>query len=137
MRAVIAGADASDVVLDAIEGRAVGTSVRPRPERLSSRKLWIAFALGAAGRIVVDDGAQRALCSDHRSLLPAGVREVEGAFDAEDAVEIVDLEKRPFAKGLVRYSAATLRTVAGRRTADLADGLPHEVVHRDDLVVLP
>jgi glutamate 5-kinase len=137
VRAVIAAADAPAVISDAIEGRAVGTAFLPRTERLSSRKLWIAFALGASGRIVVDDGARRALCTDHRSLLPAGVRGVEGSFDADDAVEIVDAAGTPFAKGLVRYPAGVLRDVAGRRTSDLAEGLPHEVVHRDDLVVLP
>jgi glutamate 5-kinase len=137
VRAVIAAADAPDVITDAIAGRAVGTSFRARTARLSSRKLWIAFALNPAGRVIVDDGARRALCSDHRSLLPAGVRGVEGAFDADDAVEIVDAAGVPFAKGLVRYPAAVLRAVAGRQTSELEDGLPHEVVHRDDLVVLP
>jgi len=137
VRVVIAAAEAPGVVEAAIEGRPVGTSVRPRAHRLPSRKLWIAFARGAAGRIVVDDGARRALCTDNRSLLPAGVRGVEGVFDAEDAVEIVDGHGAVFAKGLVRYSAAGLRSVAGARTAELAEGLPHEVVHRDDLVVLP
>jgi glutamate 5-kinase len=137
VRVVIAGADVPDVILDAIDGRAVGTVVRPKPERLPSRKLWIAFACDAAGSIVVDDGARRALCAENRSLLPAGVREVSGGFDVDDAVEIVGVDGKPFAKGLVRYSAASLRTVAGRRTTELADGLSHEVVHRDDLVVLP
>ena len=65
------------------------------------------------------------------------MREVSGGFDVDDAVEIVGVDGKPFAKGLVRYSAASLRTVAGRRTTELADGLSHEVVHRDDLVVLP
>src|SRR6059058_3922719 len=102
VRAVIAAADAPDVVRDAVAGRAVGTVVLPRPVRLASRKLWIAFARGAAGRVVVDDGARRALCSDNRSLLPAGVRSVEGVFEADDAVEIVDAGGEPFAKGLVR-----------------------------------
>ncbi len=137
VRAVIAAADAPGVVSDAIAGRAVGTAFPPRAERLSSRKLWIAFALGASGRIVVDAGARRALCADQRSLLPAGVRGVEGSFDVDDAVEIIDDDGVPFAKGLVRYSSGGLREVAGRRTSELADGLPHEVVHRDDLVVLP
>jgi glutamate 5-kinase len=137
VRAVIAGAEVDDVVLDAIEAKVVGTVVHPRAERLSSRKLWIAFARGAVGRIVVDDGARRALCSDHRSLLPAGVRAVEGTFEPDDAVEIVDLAGVPFAKGLVRYSAAQLQAAAGSQTVDLPDALPHEVVHRDDLVVLP
>ena len=137
VHAVIAGADVPNVILDTIEGRAVGTVRPPEPQRLPSRKLWIAFACGAAGRIVVDDGARRALCTDNRSLLPAGVHEVEGAFDVDDAVEIVGVDGMPFAKGLVRYSAASLRSVAGRKTTELGDGLPHEVVHRDDLVVLP
>jgi glutamate 5-kinase len=137
VRAVIAGAGEPDVITNAIEGRAVGTVVRPRAQRLPSRKLWIAFALGASGRIVVDEGARRALCMDHRSLLPAGVRAVEGTFDVDAAVEIVDDAGRPFAKGLVRYPSAALRAAAGRRTSDLAEGQPHEVVHRDDLVVLP
>jgi glutamate 5-kinase len=137
VRAVIAGADGVDVIVGAIDGTAVGTSVRPRAQRLSSRKLWIAFALGASGRIVVDDGARRALCADHRSLLPAGVLEVDGTFGADDAVEIVDLGGAVFAKGLARYSANELRGVVGSRTSDLPDSLPHEVVHADDLVVLP
>jgi glutamate 5-kinase len=137
VRVVIAAARQRGVVIDAIDGRPVGTSVRPRRERLPSRKLWIAFALGASGRVVVDDGARRALCEDGRSLLPAGVRGVEGSFDAEHAVEVVSGDGRPFAKGLVRVSAETLRSIAGARTGDLPDGMPHEVIHRDDLVVLP
>jgi glutamate 5-kinase len=137
VRAVIAAADAPGVVLDAVEGKPVGTVIRPRQQRLPSRKLWIAFARGAAGRVVVDDGARRALTRDGRSLLPAGVRDVDGRFEADDAVEVVDEERRPFAKGLTRVSADALRAIAGRRTSDLPDGVPHEVVHRDDLVVLP
>ncbi len=80
VRAVIAAADAPDVLADAIAGRAVGTAFRARDERLPSRKLWIAFAMNPAGRVLVDDGARRALCTDHRSLLPAGVRGVEGVL---------------------------------------------------------
>jgi len=137
VRAVIAGADVARVVQGAIDGDAVGTVVHPRGERLASRKLWIAFALAPAGRIVVDDGARRALSVDHRSLLAAGVRDVDGTFDVDDAVEIVDELGVVFAKGLARYSASDLRQVAGRRTADLPESLPHEVVHADDLVVLP
>ena len=137
VRAVIAAADTPDVVSAAIAGRPVGTVVRARAERLPSRKLWIAFARAASGRVVVDDGARRALCRDHRSLLPAGVLGVEGSFEADDAVEIVDGSGVPFAKGLVRYASTVLERVAGRQTSELGDGLPHEVVHRDDLVVLP
>ena len=74
--------------------------------------------------------------SQGRSLLAAGVRDVEGDFDADAAVEVVGEDGRAFAKGLVRYSAPGLRAVAGRRSADLPEGAPAEVIHRDDLVVL-
>jgi glutamate 5-kinase len=136
-RAVIASATAPNVIADALSGRAVGTSFAPRATRLSSRKLWIAFAQGSEGRVVVDAGARRALVDGGKSLLAAGVREVEGAFDVDAPVEIVGDDGRVFAKGLCRYGASQLRSVAGRRTDDLPSGSPHEVVHRDDLVVLP
>jgi glutamate 5-kinase len=137
LRAVIAAASAPSVVVNALEGRAVGTAFAARPHRLPARKLWIAFAQGAEGRVVVDAGARRALTDGGRSLLAAGVRGVDGDFDADSPVEVVGDDGRVFAKGMSRYSAKQLRAVAGRRTSDLPDGLPHEVIHRDDLVVLP
>ena len=137
VRVVIASAAQPDVLADAIAGKPVGTSFPPRAQRLPARKLWIAFAQGSAGRVVVDAGARRALVDGNKSLLAAGVRGVEGGFDADAPVEIVGDDGRVFAKGLSRYGAAQLRSVAGRRTSDLPEGLPHEVVHRDDLVVLP
>ncbi len=137
VRAVIASAALPDVVRDALAARPVGTSFAPRAQRLASRKLWIAFAQGSEGRVVVDDGARRAVVDGGKSLLAAGVRGVEGAFEVDAPVEIVDELGRVFAKGLTRYAAARLREVAGRRTSELPEGAPHEVVHRDDLVVLP
>jgi glutamate 5-kinase len=87
--------------------------------------------------VVVDDGARAALVERQRSLLPAGVVEVLGAFDAEDAVEIAGADGRVFAKGLARHPAQWVKEWAGRRTAALPAEVPPEVVHRDDLVVLP
>ena len=136
VRAVIAEAARPRVLLDAVEGTAgVGTVVRPRDRRLTARKLWIAFALPPEGSIVVDDGAARAVAAGGRSLLAAGVVEVRGRFEVDDAVEILDRAGRVVAKGLSRVDAATLRAMAGRRSSELfASG---EVVHADDLVVLP
>ncbi len=136
VRAVIASAALPGVVVDALEGRSVGTAFAPRAQRLASRKLWIAFARASEGQIVVDAGARRALVEHGRSLLPAGVVEVEGDFDTDAAVEIVDDRGAVFAKGLSRYTASSLRQHRGRRTGDLPTDSPSEVVHRDDLVVL-
>ncbi|MBM3671261.1 MAG: glutamate 5-kinase [Actinobacteria bacterium] len=137
VRVVIAGSETAGVVLDAVEGRAVGTAVRAREGRLPSRKLWIAFARGANGRVVVDGGARKALCDDDRSLLPAGVAGVEGSFAPGDAIEVVDDQGAVFAKGLSRYDSNSLSAAAGKKTSALPEGSPQEVIHKDDLVVLP
>jgi glutamate 5-kinase len=126
------------VLLEAADGLpGVGTIVRPHTRRLSARKLWIAFAVGASGTVVVDDGARAALVERQRSLLPAGVVEVLGTFDAEDAVEITGTDGRVFAKGLAGHPATWVKEWAGRRTSVLPADVAPEVVHRDDLVVLP
>ncbi len=138
VRTVIAAARRERVLEDAVAGVAgVGTVVHPRPRRLPARKLWIAFAVGSAGTVVVDSGARRALLEKGRSLLAAGVADVVGTFAADDAVEVADGDGAVFAKGLVRLSATDLRRVTGRRTADLPEGTPAQVIHRDDLVMLP
>jgi glutamate 5-kinase len=138
VRAVIAAADRPNVLLDAVAGvGGVGTVVHPHERRLPARKLWIAFALAAAGVVEVDEGARRALVDGNRSLLPAGVTGVKGDFMADDAIELAGPDGIVFAKGLTRIDAHQLAQVTGRRTSDLPEGWPHEVVHRDDLVVLP
>jgi glutamate 5-kinase len=138
VRTIIAAADREGVLAAATAGEAgVGTAVLPRDRRLPARKLWIAFAVPAGGVVVVDDGARAALVDGNRSLLPAGVVEVRGAFAADTAVEIAGIDGTVFAKGMARVGSATLAAVAGHRTGDLPEGVPHEVVHRDDLVVLP
>jgi glutamate 5-kinase len=138
VRAVIAAADRPGVLGGAVAGDpGVGTVIRSHDRRLPARKLWIAFAVGAAGTIVVDEGARRALVERGTSLLPAGVVDVKGAFGPEDAVEIADTSGRVFAKGLSRHSAARIAEWRGRHTSELPEDASHEVVHRDDLVVLP
>ena len=138
VRAVIAEASRDGVLEAVVDGRSgVGTVVHPKAKRLPARKLWIAFAVGSSGTIVVDEGARKALLDRGVSLLPAGVASVKGSFEVDDAVEIVGPDGKVFAKGLVRLGSVGLREVAGRRTPDLPEGVPHEVIHRDDLVVLP
>jgi glutamate 5-kinase len=138
VRAVIASARRDGVLADAVAATpGVGTMVAPRAQRMAARKLWIAFAIAAAGRVVVDDGARRALIERPVSLLPAGVREVEGRFRVDEAVEVVGPDGVVFAKGLARVSATDLRLVAGRRSTELPEGLSAVVVHRDDLVIVP
>jgi glutamate 5-kinase len=138
VQAVIAKASRPRVLTDALAGiPGVGTVFRANDRRLPARKLWIAFASGSNGTVVVDDGARRALTERNVSLLPAGVRDVEGHFDAGDTVDVAGPDGSVFARGMVAMATPTLRAVLGRHTAELPAEVPHEVVHRDDLVVLP
>ncbi|MCP3911133.1 MAG: glutamate 5-kinase [Actinomycetia bacterium] len=137
VRTVIAAADRPSVLAGAVNGvEGVGTVVQPRESSLNARRLWIAFGSAARGHITVDAGARRALLEHPRSLLAAGVVEVAGEFDADDAVEILGPDGEVFGKGLVRVSAPRCREMAGRRSADLPDGTAPEIIHRDDLVML-
>jgi glutamate 5-kinase len=138
VRVVIAQASRPGVLVAAVAGLAgVGTTFEPHDRQLPARKLWIAFAAEAAGAIVVDDGARRALTERNVSLLPAGVVSVVGDFDEGDTVEVRGPDGVTFARGMVFVAAAQLRAVAGRHTRDLPEGVVHEVIHRDDLVLLP
>lgn len=137
IRAVIASASRPDVLADAVaHAPGTGTVVAAHERHLPARRLWIAFALRPAGRIVVDEGARRALVEREASLLGAGVVGVEGEFAIDDAVEIAGPDGVVFAKGLARVPASRQREWVGRRSSELPADLPHEVVHRDDLVVL-
>ena len=137
VRTVIANSTTSGVLARAIADEPVGTSFEAHRRKLSARKLWIAFASRVAGTVTVDDGARRALVERQTSLLPAGVVEVSGRFGEGDTVDVAGTDGIAFARGMVFVEAAQLRRVAGHHTSDLPPGMAHEVIHRDDLVLLP
>lgn len=138
VRAVIARAQRPDVLAEAVAGTSgVGTTFHANDRRLPARKLWIAFASQVEGSVIVDDGARRALLERGTSLLPAGVVKVLGEFDDGATVEVVGVDGAVFARGMTFVDAAGIRRAAGRRTSDLAPDVAHEVIHRDDLVLLP
>ena len=131
---LIAHAGRPHVLAQAVEGRpGVGSWVRAHERRLGARKLWIAFALPAGGRVTIDDGAVAALTERGKSLLPAGVVEVSGDFDAQDAVEVVTTAGEVVAKGIVRVDSASASRMVGQHSSDAG---VDELIHRDDLVVL-
>ncbi|HUF97414.1 MAG TPA: glutamate 5-kinase [Ilumatobacter sp.] len=137
VRTVIASAAHPDVLTSAAMDHGIGTTFAGHDRHLPARKLWIAFAAEVRGEVSVDDGARHALTHRSTSLLPAGVRAVVGEFDAGDTVAVSGPDGRVFARGMVAAPAHQLRAVTGKRTSDLPDGMVHEVIHRDDLVLLP
>ncbi len=131
---------AASLVGEALSGADVGTVFTPVGSRSSSRLLWLRHATAPRGRIVVDDGAVRALVDRRMSLLPAGIVAVEGRFVDGDPVDVCRLDGTAFARGLVNYAAEDLPAMLGRSTRDLAAEMgpeyEREVIHRDALVLL-
>jgi len=129
-----------DNPLRAIEDGARCTWFLPAPEGRTARKRWIAGSLAPLGSLVVDAGAARALARGS-SLLPAGVRAVEGSFHRGDPVSVRDETGREVARGLAAYDMEDARRIAGHRSEALEDILGwrgrDEIVHRDDLVLMP
>jgi glutamate 5-kinase len=118
----------------------VGTRFHPQARRESSFKLWLKYAKSARGTVLVDPGAERALREQGTSLLPVGVVDVDGDFEAGDAVEVATAGdgRRPVGKGISNYSAAELRRVKGLKSAEVREVLPRaseEAVHRDYFVL--
>jgi glutamate 5-kinase len=118
-------------------GDRVGTRFTAREGRYSSFKLWLKYAKPARGRVLVDAGAAQALRDGGTSLLPVGIVDVIGTFEAGDAVEVTH-DSEPVGKGISNYSAAELRRVRGLKSAAVRELLPRaseEAVHRDYFVL--
>jgi glutamate 5-kinase len=135
---VIASGLEPGVIPRAWGGQPTGTRFAPRPSTHSSFKLWLKYAKPAQGTLCIDAGAARALREGGTSLLPVGIVEVQGSFDAGDAVEIREAGDSTVGKGISNYSAAELRRVIGRKSAEVREVLPRateEAVHRDYFVL--
>ncbi len=106
---------------------------------MQSRKRWIAGTLQPVGKLIVDDGAKGALIKG-KSLLPAGVKSVEGTFSRGDTVSVVLPDGIEFARGLVAYDATDAKRIAGLKSADIQKLLGNDdrdvIIHRDDLVMV-
>jgi len=122
-----------------LAGEPVGTYFRPGTERRAGRREWLSLAARGRGTILVDAGARRALAEQGRSLLPSGVKGVEGSFGVGDPVDIAVAGEPPFARGLAAYGADEVRRIAGRKSGEIERTLGYkyldEVVHRNDMVL--
>ncbi len=128
------------VIVDAAEGRPVGTLFAGGDAAVKGKKLWLAYAGHPRGSVTIDDGAKVALCLGGKSLLPAGVVDVTGSFVVGDPISVEDREGNVVARGLAGMSADDLQKVRGLKTSEIARVLVawngSEVIHRDHLVIL-
>lgn len=137
---VIANGYRPGVITSIAAGEKTGTRFLPMKTTMSSFKLWLKYGRPSSGKVLVDEGAARALGRGGKSLLPAGVVAVEGSFSAGEAVDVVhDADgRRLIGKGVTNYSADELRRIKGMKSQQVMKLLPHveeEVIHRDYFVL--
>jgi len=136
---IVANGREPDLLVSVCRGEARGTYFPAPGDRLESRKRWILAHISREGHIVVDAGAASALRAHGRSLLPAGVASVVGAFARGDAVEIRDPEGNRVASGTTNYASDELVRIRGQKSDRIAETLGYsygdEVIHRDNMVL--
>jgi glutamate 5-kinase len=136
---VIASGLTPGTIAGAWAGERVGTRFAPQAVRHSSFKLWLKYAKPSHGTLTVDAGAARALREGGTSLLPVGIVDVGGDFDAGDAVEVREAGAAPIGKGICNYAAGELRAVMGMKSSQVRELMPRateEAVHRDYFVLV-
>ncbi|HEX4510198.1 MAG TPA: glutamate 5-kinase [Burkholderiaceae bacterium] len=135
---VIAWGREPDVLSRLAAGEAIGTLLEAPTAKLAARKQWMVDQLQLRGAVVVDDGAAQKLRDEGKSLLPVGVREVEGDFRRGDVIAIRSGDGVEVARGLANYSAAEARLIARKPSSQIGASLGYanepELVHRDNLV---
>ena len=123
-----------NILIDILSGKDIGSFIHPEKEKkISSKKSWIALLSMAKGKIIVDKGAEKAL-KEGKSLLPAGIKGVEGIFYPKDVVVIENQEGKIIGKGIVNYSYEDVKKYKGLKSSELKNK-PAEVIHRDNLVI--
>ncbi len=121
------------------DGHELGTYFLPARDPMAARKHWIAFTKKPKGKLILDEGAQKALAERGKSLLPSGILKLDGSFERGDAVRLCDLDGNEFAKGVTNYTSMELSRILGKKTKEIEAILGYqygdEVVHRDNLVM--
>ena len=128
-----------DVLQRLAQGEAIGTLLVASTPPVAARKQWLADHLQLAGRLILDAGAVKALY-DGRSLLPVGVKAVEGEFERGAAVACISPDGTELARGLANYASSESRLIAGKASGDIEAMLGYvdepELIHRDNLILL-
>ena len=137
---VIAAGGAPNVILRAVAGEPVGTRFPALETPLENRKRWIFAGPKPPGNVVVDDGAVVALTENGRSLLPAGIIQVNGTFERGDTISIHNRQQKELARGIVRYASQDLEQLQGCQSQDIESRLGYAygpvAVHRNDLILV-
>lgn len=137
---IIAWGREENVLVRMAEGEHLGTELRATHDPMHARNQWLADHLRCVGKVILDDGAATALLRRKTSLLPVGVKAVEGDFLRGEVVSCCDAAGKEIARGLANYASSEIALIKGRHTEEIEDFLGYagqpEFIHRDNLVMM-
>lgn len=139
--ACVASGLQKNVLIDLIDGKDIGTLIGTKTGRLTHhRKRWIAYFHKPQGKLTIDTGAAEAICHKNKSLLAKGITQISGQFNSGSLIDIIDSTNRIIARGLSNYTSQDIEKIKGQDSKNIAKILGsadyHEVIHRDNLVIL-
>ncbi|MYI73186.1 MAG: glutamate 5-kinase, partial [Candidatus Dadabacteria bacterium] len=137
---IIANGKRKDSLISIFNGQEYGTVILPTRERLTGKKHWIAYTLKPQGKLILDDGAAEAITKKGRSLLPSGIKEVEGEFEIGELVSCFDSSEVEISRGLCSYGSSEVRKILGKKSSEIESALGYrysdEIIHRNEMVIL-
>lgn len=137
---VVANGQTPSIIKRVFSGDEIGTIFMANEEMLSGKKRWIGYATNILGKLVVNNGAKKAILEKDSSLLPIGVLEVINDFIKGEVVSILDEEKHEIARGIVNYNAKDCKKIAGAHSDDITKILGFknydEIINRDNITTL-
>ncbi|WP_301099661.1 glutamate 5-kinase [Otariodibacter sp.] len=135
---IIASGEKTNVIVDIAQGLENGTKFIAQLDKLESKKQWL-FGAPPAGILYVDEGASVALITEHKSLLPAGIKKIEGQFARGEVIKVINTEGNLIALGISRYNSEALSLIKGKKSSEIEPTLGYEfgsvALHRNEMVV--
>lgn len=137
---IIANGHRPNIVSEVLDGTAPMTVFGADGQEMPHRKRWIAYGKAERGTLRVDDGARKALVERGKSLLPAGIIDVDGEFEIGEAVRVCDGQGKDLARGLSNYTSREIDLIKGHNSTEIESILGYKdydvVIHRNNLVIL-
>lgn len=136
---VIAPGNEHNVILRIADAEEIGTLLTGTEETVNARRLWLAGQGKMNGSVSIDDGAVRALKENNKSLLPVGIKSVNGEFNRGEVIACLDMNGKEIARGLTNYNSAQAKMILGKSSQDIKKLFGNleddEFIHRDNLLV--
>ncbi len=141
VKVVIGNGLKENIIVDIVNGKKVGSRFLPTTlTKISSKKKWIKYISRPKGKIFVDEGAAKAILEQHKSLLPVGIKKIEGEFNKGDVVSIYSLDGEELARGITNYNAEEVELFKQKKSEQIKKLYPQlpfeEVVHVDNMVII-